>query len=861
LNTGNILLEVEANPQVWLIDFADARYGHIYFDLAKLEIEFRTHVLYDLFRDIVAAGVWDDDTALRFILLMENVLQTHAGEPFNVFLGELRAHHPNWYDQLYQRFLTYFEHVLYFLHNVRSIARSFGTPDQFRAHYPVAVFFQGLAAIKFANLDEPPFGPWSKRLALLAAMVSSNHALKNVTTSSVIEELVGGLKEQSAVSVIRSGRGANRKYLLQWNHNWKMYNLIGGKMDAGRDSGLFAKTLQNELWEELQIKIGQDYKIGHEYPTIFLTQFSRRDLVFKDYEFHVFEVELVDESVIEHSSHLYVTPAEIESLRTSGGEPISETVLNILSRIGQIEASHHSTDQTGLSFRLTPRRASVVDGQAELRGELLSWPTSTMVENVKIHLSESSDMALVGGPVIYVGRLMPSERRTVTFKVKPGVAHGVVSAKISFEHPTGASTTFSFSDSVDFVEQQTPTYQPVANPYVVGPPVEPHSGSPFFGRDEAIKWIDSGLFDRSRPAVLIVHGQRRTGKTSLMLHMEHLNRTRSTHAPPACFIYVDLQKVDTGIEYFLLELAESVQKALRTRGLAHVQVAPDEFRMSPYRTFDRFLDTTEEVLGGGRLVFLLDEFELLSNHIVDTLQVGRIFSYIRSLVERRSAIAFVLTVASPDRIAPAAERSPLLGIARAYELTYLDRDQTTRLIREPVKGSVQYEDAAVEAIWGMTHGHPYFTQAICYQLITALNEQRSSNLITEDDVEGAATRILKEGNLHMTNLWDELTPEGQIVLATLSDRAEIERSPATLREIQEWCQRTIPEDAILRALGALTEHHLIEATPKRLIDAPPEEGYQITMALMGRWATRKHPLGALVRKLTAVPVESKDMKP
>ena len=87
LNTGNILLEAEPSPQVWLIDFADARYGHIYFDLAKLEIEFRTHVLYDLFRDIVAAGVWDEETALRFILLLENVLHTHAGEPFNVFLG------------------------------------------------------------------------------------------------------------------------------------------------------------------------------------------------------------------------------------------------------------------------------------------------------------------------------------------------------------------------------------------------------------------------------------------------------------------------------------------------------------------------------------------------------------------------------------------------------------------------------------------------------------------------------------------------------------------------------------------------------------------------------------------------------
>jgi 8-oxo-dGTP pyrophosphatase MutT (NUDIX family) len=850
LNTGNILLEVENNPQVWLIDFADARYGHVYFDLAKLEIEFRTHVLYDLFRDIVAAGVWDEETTVRFILLLENVLHTHAGESFSLFLSALRAHHPIWYDQLYQRFLTYFEHMLYFLHSVRSIARSFGTPDQFRAHYPVAVFLQGLAALKFANLDQPPFGPWSKRLALLAAMVASNHALKSVTTSSVIDELVSGLKEQSAVAIIRSGRGANRRYLLQWNHNWKMYNLVGGKMDMGRDGGLFAKTLQNELWEELGIRIGQDYRIVHEYATIYMTQFSRRDLVFKDYEFHAFEVELADDSLVEEASHVFVSPAEIESLRTATGEPISETVLNILSSIGQIEASRQPTDQTGLTFRFTPRRAFLSGGQAELRGELLSWSTSTVIDNAKVQLIESSDLAIVSETLVYVGRMMPGERRALTFRVKPSGPRVTVNARITFEHPSGANTTSSFSEPIEFVEPQAIHYQPVANPYVVGPPIEPSPNSPFFGRSQALNWVEQNLFEPARTPLLVIYGQRRTGKTSLLLQLEHRGRTRSIQGRPACHIYVDLQKVDAGVEYFLLELAERAQKALHARGLTHLmRLSVEDFRASPHRAFDRFLDMAETLLDGGLLVFLLDEFELLSSHIADRALVRSVCGYLRSLVEHRASVAIVLAGTSPDRILPAPDCSPLLALSRNYELTYLDREQALRLIREPVRPIVQYDDAAVEAIWSLAHGHPYFTQAICYHAITLLNERKRSTQIAPEDVEDAVERILREGNLHMNNLWDDLSPDEQIVISTLSDRAEVERTAATLRDVQAWCQRCIDEDAIVRALGALTERHLVEVTSKRLLDSLPEPGYALTMALMGRWASRKHPLGALLRRL------------
>jgi len=53
LNAGNILVEAMHDMPLWLIDFSHARPGHVYFDLAKLEVEVRTHIFYRLFKEMV----------------------------------------------------------------------------------------------------------------------------------------------------------------------------------------------------------------------------------------------------------------------------------------------------------------------------------------------------------------------------------------------------------------------------------------------------------------------------------------------------------------------------------------------------------------------------------------------------------------------------------------------------------------------------------------------------------------------------------------------------------------------------------------------------------------------------------------
>jgi AAA+ ATPase superfamily predicted ATPase len=62
------------------------------------------------------------------------------------------------------------------------------------------------------------------------------------------------------------------------------------------------------------------------------------------------------------------------------------------------------------------------------------------------------------------------------------------------------------------------------NPYIAGAPVvEP---SMFFGRDDVFQWIERNLGGKYVNHILVIHGQRRVGKTSVLKQIpNHLPET------------------------------------------------------------------------------------------------------------------------------------------------------------------------------------------------------------------------------------------------------------------------------------------------------------------------------------------------
>ncbi|MFZ1400145.1 MAG: phosphotransferase [Candidatus Promineifilaceae bacterium] len=874
LNTSNILVEVSDEMPVWFIDFSDARPGHVYFDLAKLEVEFRTHILFRLYKEMVDEGLWDETTATQFALLVENVLLQTAEFTFEDFLSNLRDFQPEWYDNLYTHFPMYSENLLYFLYSLRQIAETY-SPERFKYHFPVAVFFHSMAALKFKGLDD---APWAKRLALCAALVSGKQAIESGERPSELTEVLSNLRQRSSFAAITIGSGEDRKYLLQWNSNWGMFNLVGGKVDNQKgDRDSFARAIQRELQEELGIRNPKDYRIVHEFKPVNKRQFSRREFVFKDYEFRIFQIELLPRHPVTREEfdwyaqrfstdreNLLVTRAEIERLRTIDNRPISDTTRMILQELGEITSTEGSDLMVSLDFELEHEDIVVSRGRANVLARLVNPLFGSLVENVTLEVLPSTGYETErDSAILSVGTLDAGQEYMVSLWLQPREKQTSLTLRATYYDVRGHEYRQLIEKPINFQAQERSLFH-IDNPYVVGKPLTPASEDLYQGREDVFMWIEENLLGKTQPHTLILYGQRRMGKTSTLYQLVGGKRGKTIREYPGYPIYpvyIDLQRL-AGCEMpeFFARLSQHIVRHLHKRGIAITQRENWSSNGALFSEFDQFLDEIEEKLPPkGLLVLIIDELEQLQESVERGRLSYDVFPYLRSLMQHRARITFIL--AGTNQLVED-YWSIIFHVGISREIDSLSREETERLIREPVAPMIQYDDLAVDRIWLTTRGQPYFSQLICHRLVSSTNlEGRRSKLITIGDVRDTINLVIEEDDSHLQHLWNESTAVERFVMASLAGTHDIGEENVSRAEISSRLRETsYSEDAINMALKQLEVRRLltrvsVERQIQRRLAQPngweptlisKDYAYAISFDLLRRWVARKHPLGSLL---------------
>ena len=155
--------------------------------------------------------------------------------------------------------------------------------------------------------------------------------------------------ERSALALIVEGVASDKKYLLQWNARWSVFNLIGGKVDNDLgDNDSFVRALCRELEEEMGLMAPHDCFVAKELKHIFLRQHSRADNQIKNYHFCVFAVEIFPDLPLSNNrphtfarwlstgrENVFVSAGEIARLYTHDQRPISVTTRFILQAINE----------------------------------------------------------------------------------------------------------------------------------------------------------------------------------------------------------------------------------------------------------------------------------------------------------------------------------------------------------------------------------------------------------------------------------------------------------------------------------------------------------------------------------------------
>ena len=94
------------------------------------------------------------------------------------------------------------------------------------------------------------------------------------------------------------------------------------------------------------------------------------------------------------------------------------------------------------------------------------------------------------------------------------------------------------------------------NPYIAGAPVT--EARMFFGREDVFQWIENSIAGQYADHILVIHGQRRVGKTSVLKQLG--NRLPKRYIP----VFFDLQgRTHTTLDRFLWWLAREIVRVLK----------------------------------------------------------------------------------------------------------------------------------------------------------------------------------------------------------------------------------------------------------------------------------------------------------
>jgi photosystem II stability/assembly factor-like uncharacterized protein/tetratricopeptide (TPR) repeat protein len=371
------------------------------------------------------------------------------------------------------------------------------------------------------------------------------------------------------------------------------------------------------------------------------------------------------------------------------------------------------------------------------------------------------------------------------------------------------------------------------NPYIAGAPVT--EAKMFFGRADIFDWIERSLTGRYADHILVVHGQRRVGKTSVLKQLH--NRLPERYVP----VFFDFQgRTHTTLDRFLWWLSREIVRVLKQdRGISVPMPEKDAFTNDPDYLDNQFLPNLQPALGDRTLLLTFDEFDNLEEAEVKQALARPLVDYLRRLMGN-PGLNFIFSIGSSGRKLENMQASytEFFKTALYKKISFLDKENCFDLITRPVEGVLEYDRDAVNRIYAITSGHPYFTQLLCHELFSQCQktEQRQ---VREGDVAGVLDDVIERGTVNLKFVWDEASDLEKWILAGLA-QIEGKRDPRTLADFLRRQRVRFSEPDLNAALLHLREKDVL-ANDNRFV-----------IYLLHLWLQENRPIEQVREELTEV---------
>jgi type I restriction enzyme M protein len=346
------------------------------------------------------------------------------------------------------------------------------------------------------------------------------------------------------------------------------------------------------------------------------------------------------------------------------------------------------------------------------------------------------------------------------------------------------------------------------SPYVVMTPIDSAERPEMFkGREDIITRIHRSLRPEGPATVLLLEGNRRTGKTSILKRLllpevlpgwipvycsfQSAEGDKTLVGLPTGEIFYNIarelilavHRANRPVEVLGLGLVEpTVSRLLLRRQLAE-KLRPQFATENPFEQLDIQIESILDTVRPRGVLLMLDEFEKVQEGIDSGVTSSQLPENIRYLFHTYNSLSGIL--AGSPRLKRLRQEywNPLFGIGKTINVSALDPKSARDLVTKPVEGRLVFAEVAKDAVLDLCACQPYLIQALCDRIFEecANSGERS---VTERIVRSVAEKLI-ENNEHFQTLWLSLRTERQRYLTSLVDRLSGDSDRVTLNLLGE----------------------------------------------------------------------------
>ncbi len=279
----------------------------------------------------------------------------------------------------------------------------------------------------------------------------------------------------------------------------------------------------------------------------------------------------------------------------------------------------------------------------------------------------------------------------------------------------------------------------------------------FVGRTAKVQAIGNRLLKTQMSSTYIT-GQKRVGKTSLAKAV-----LRYVSAQAKLPVIYETTYLEWG-EYSTADARGTVM-ALGQHIFNFLMSHLPEGESLPTPSFDGSLaplnliaKTLEEKAANKRFVFVLDEFDEIHPEMYRFGPLAEVFfANIRTLAARKN-LAFILVGGEKMPFIISAQGDQLNKFVRE-PLDYFSRadewNDFVELVTGPTKGRLNWEEPALNELFTLTNGHPYYTKLLCAKVFSNAVAQRDTEIISRDIRHALSGRVSELDTNAFAHFWKD----------------------------------------------------------------------------------------------------------